>query len=82
MLDPAIPALRRLDAWPPAVLVDALLAHSPSTIFGDDPEADKDLFEALKVATTELGLSDELLRSKRPISLQRRLAPACKAVQN
>jgi eukaryotic-like serine/threonine-protein kinase len=58
MLDPAIPALRRLGRPAAPVLVDALLAHSPSTIL-KDPGADKDLREALKVAKTELGLSDE-----------------------
>jgi hypothetical protein len=58
MLDPAIPALRRLGRPAAPVLVDALLAHSPSTIL-KDPGADQDLREALRVASTQLGLSNE-----------------------
>jgi len=58
MLDGTIPSLRALGRPAAALLVDALLARTPSTRL-KDPRADADLREALAVAKAQFGLADE-----------------------
>lgn len=57
-LEAAIPALRELGHAAAPVLVDALLAQIPDDIL-KNPGADKGLREALAIATSQLGLTDE-----------------------
>ena len=78
MLDPAIPVLRQLGPPAASVLVDALLARTPNDRL-KDPRADRDLREALNIAKTDLGLSDERTL-KAADQLAGHWAPACRAV--